>query len=136
MTRLFISFLVGFMIISCQKEEEPFEGYDESSEDWGTYHDSYVTGTITDSVFGTPVSGKVLLMSNSVSLPQPKDSIENGSYLFRIRRREGGKWPYSYPSELHLNVYENMTSSTVIGAVSIPIGQLVDNDTLIVDFQL
>jgi len=140
MTRLFIVFLVGFIVLSCEKEEETQdENYNQSSADPGTFYHSYITGTITDSVSGMPVSGKVIRMIDTNFLPHPKDSIENGSYLLQIARREGGGWTYPYPSEMHLLVFQSINdldSGLVIGDLTIPIGQLVDDDTLVIDFEL
>lgn len=139
MTRLFIVFLASFIVLGCKKEEETQTYSSSSSVPPETFYHSYVTGTITDSVSGMLVSGKVIRMVDTNFLPHPKDSIENGSYLLQIARREGGGWTYPYPSEMHLLVFESMNdldSGVVIGDLTIPIGQLVDDDTLVIDFEL
>jgi len=132
MKQLFLFTIVCLVAaVSCQKEEET--SYYQPIDLIGEFYYSYVKGVVTDSVLGTPITGKVLRVPSPCLI---SDSIENGTYLLIICRRQGGKFSFPYPNVLQIEVYENYYSDSIIENVTLPIGELVDNDTIVVNFEL
>ena len=125
---IFASFLVVFVLFSCEKDDVTPTEDDTSST--VTPHYAYFKGTVTDSLTGDPITGYKLLMNG------PRDTtayLVDGSYLLYAYWFEG---KFSYYKPLAPEVILIDSANNWVKEMTFDGSQLIENDTIIVNFQV
>lgn len=127
---IFASFLVIFVLFSCKKEELTPTDPEDGCISCVTSHYAYFKGTVTDSLTGDPITGYNIYMDG----PQAAtDSLIDGSYLLYALWFEG-KYSYAKPFAPRIILIDS--ANNWVKEMTFDGSQLIENDTIIVDFQV
>lgn len=115
-------------LFSCKKEESVQAP--EDTNNWLINHYAYFKGIVTDSISGQPITG-YYIETNGVN--QIRDTLEDGSYSSYAYWFEG---KVSLPKPEVVFVRLLNSSDSIVKIMSFDGNLLVENDTIIVNFQV